>query len=101
MSATRLADRTRHIAPFHVMGVLAKARAMEAEGRSVISLFVGEPDFGTPEAIVKAGQQALANGHTGYTAAMGIPALRAAIAERYQRWHGIAVDPHRIAVTPG
>lgn len=101
MSANRLADRTRHIAPFHVMGVLAKARAMEAEGRSVISLFVGEPDFGTPEAIIKEGQQALADGHTGYTAAMGIPALRAAIAERYQRWHGITVDPARIAVTPG
>jgi aspartate/methionine/tyrosine aminotransferase len=74
---------------------------MEAEGRSVISLFVGEPDFGTPEAIVRAGQRALAEGHTGYTAAMGIPALRAAIADRYHRWHGIRLDPERILVTPG
>jgi len=101
MSAIRLADRTRHIAPFHVMGVLARARAMEAEGRTVISLFVGEPDFGTPDAIVRAGQQALADGHTGYTAATGIPALRRAIADRYQRWHGIRLDPQRIVVTPG
>ena len=97
----KLADRTQRIQPFHVMEILARAKALEAEGRSVIGLYVGEPDFGTPEAIVRAGQRALGNGHTGYTAATGIPALQEAIADRYRRWHGLDLAPDRIVVTPG
>ncbi|MHA7880409.1 MAG: aminotransferase class I/II-fold pyridoxal phosphate-dependent enzyme [Saccharospirillum sp.] len=96
-----LAQRTEHIAPFHVMAILAKAKAMAASGRSVISLYVGEPDFGTPAAIVEAGRAALAEGHTGYTATTGLPQLREAIADRYRRWHGLNLDPQRIVVTPG
>ena len=97
----QLADRTRRIQPFHVMKILARAKALAAEGRSVIGLYVGEPDFGTPGAIVKAGQVALADGHTGYTPATGLPELRQAIAERYRRWHGVELAPERILVTPG
>ncbi|MCH8529831.1 MAG: aminotransferase class I/II-fold pyridoxal phosphate-dependent enzyme [Saccharospirillum sp.] len=97
----QLAHRTDNIAPFHVMAILAKAKSMAASGRSVISLYVGEPDFGTPAAIVEAGRKALSDGHTGYTAATGIPELREAIADRYHRWHGLSLDPQRILVTPG
>lgn len=96
-----LAHRTDHIAPFHVMAILAKAKTMAAAGRSVISLYVGEPDFGTPAAIVEAGRAALSDGHTGYTAATGIVELREAIADRYFRWHGLTLEPQRILVTPG
>lgn len=96
-----LADRTNRIQPFQVMQILARAKTLAAQGRSVIGLYVGEPDFGTPQAIIEAGQAALANGHTGYTPATGLPPLRQAIAERYRRWHGIELAPERILVTPG
>ncbi|WP_108163022.1 aminotransferase class I/II-fold pyridoxal phosphate-dependent enzyme [Saccharospirillum sp. MSK14-1] len=97
----KLADRTDRIQPFQVMQILARAKTLAEQGRSVIGLYVGEPDFGTPQAIIEAGQAALANGHTGYTPATGLPPLRAAIAERYRRWHGVEVAPERILVTPG
>ncbi|WP_108126250.1 aminotransferase class I/II-fold pyridoxal phosphate-dependent enzyme [Saccharospirillum mangrovi] len=96
-----LAERTARIQPFQVMQILARAKTLAEQGRSVIGLYVGEPDFGTPQAIVEAGQAALANGHTGYTPATGLPELRRAIAERYRRWHGVDLDPARILVTPG
>ncbi len=95
--ARRLAD----IAPFHVMDILARARAMEAAGRDIIHLEIGEPDFATPDAIVEAGIAALRAGRTHYTAALGLPALREAIARFHAtRWRA-AVDPERIVVTPG
>lgn len=96
-----LADRTNRIQPFQVMQILARAKTLAEQGRSVIGLYVGEPDFGTPQAIIEAGQRALADGHTGYTPATGLPQLRAAIVERYRRWHGVEVAPERILVTPG
>ena len=89
------------IAPFHVMAILARARALEAQGHEVIHMEVGEPDFPTPAAIVEAGRRALADGHTRYTAAAGLPALREAIAEWYRRRFSVAVAPERILVTPG
>ena len=97
----KLADRTDRIQPFQVMQILARAKTLADQGRSVIGLYVGEPDFGTPKAIIEAGQAALADGHTGYTPATGLPQLRTAIAERYRRWHGVEVAPERILVTPG
>lgn len=96
-----LAERSHRIQPFHVMEILARAKTLAAQGRSIIGLYVGEPDFGTPDAIVQAGRDALSEGHTGYTAATGLPALREAIADRYRRWHGIDVSEDRIVVTPG
>ena len=87
--------------PFKVMEVLKRARAIEREGRRVIHFEVGEPEFPTPLAVVKAGKQALDDGHTGYSEALGIPELRIAIADDYRSRFGINVDPSRVAVTSG
>jgi aspartate/methionine/tyrosine aminotransferase len=98
---TRPATRTADIEPFRVMAVLARARALEAEGRDIVHMEVGEPDFATPEPIIEAGIAALRAGHTHYTPALGLPLLRAAIARHYGERHGVTVDPGRVAVTPG
>ncbi|XZG71174.1 pyridoxal phosphate-dependent aminotransferase [Chitinibacteraceae bacterium HSL-7] len=95
------AARLNQIEPFHVMRLLAEAKAMEAQGHDVIHLEVGEPDFATPPAIVKAGMAALAHGHTRYTAAAGLPQLREAIAGFYAERFGVHIDPRRIFITPG
>ncbi|MFN2309223.1 MAG: pyridoxal phosphate-dependent aminotransferase [Gammaproteobacteria bacterium] len=95
-----MARRMADIQPFHVMALLARARALEAAGRSIIHLEIGEPDFPTAAPIVAAGQAALSAGFTQYTPAAGLPALRAAIAAHY-REQAIEVDPARILVTPG
>jgi aspartate/methionine/tyrosine aminotransferase len=97
----RLARRMAHIEPFHVMALLARAQALEAAGRSIVHMEVGEPDFGTAGPIVAAGQRALAEGRTRYTAAAGIAALREAIAEHYRADYGVSVAAERIVVTPG
>jgi aspartate/methionine/tyrosine aminotransferase len=94
-------QRSRDIAPFHVMSLLARAQALEQAGHDVIHLEIGEPDFTTAEPIVRAGQAALAAGHTRYTAARGLPALRAAIAGFYGQRYNIDLDPERVLVTPG
>ncbi|HRH81250.1 MAG TPA: aminotransferase class I/II-fold pyridoxal phosphate-dependent enzyme [Thiobacillaceae bacterium] len=83
------------------MEVLGRAKAMQAAGRSIIHLEVGEADFPTPEPIVAAGIAALHAGHTHYTPALGLPELRRAIAGHYATRYGVAVSPDRIAVTPG
>ena len=82
--AVKLSKRLSAIAPFQVMAILEKARALQAAGHDVIHLEVGEPDFATPQAIVDAGRAALAAGHTYYTAAQGLAELRQAIAAFYQ-----------------
>src|SRR3712207_4087927 len=81
--------------------VLAKAKALEAQGRDIIHLEIGEPDFATPAHVVEAGCRALRAGHTHYTPTAGIPELRAAIAEYVGRSRGIEVDPGQVVVTPG
>lgn len=93
--------RSRAIEPFHVMALLARANELQAAGHDVIHLEIGEPDFVTAAPIVVAGQAALAAGHTGYTAARGLPALRQAIARFYGQRYGLDIDPARIMVTPG
>ncbi len=95
------AYRMAQVQPFYVMELLAKAKAMEAEGRSILHMEVGEPDFATPDPIVSAGIQALEQGMTHYTPAAGIPELRAAIAQEYQRRFGVNISTNRIVVTPG
>jgi len=95
------AIRTTDIEPFRVMAILARARAMEAAGRDIVHMEVGEPDFATPEPIVEAGIAALRAGHTHYTPALGLPTLRQAIADYYGEHYGVAVNPGRVAVTPG
>lgn len=96
-----LSARSGRIEPFHVMRILARAREMEAAGRDLVHMEIGEPDFSTPAPIVAAGQRALADGKTHYTPARGLPELRTAIADYYRRRFSIAVDAGRILVTPG
>jgi aspartate/methionine/tyrosine aminotransferase len=96
-----VARRMAGIEPFHVMSILARARALEAEGRDIVHLEIGEPDFPTPPPIIAAGQQALAEGRTKYTQAIGLPALREAIASYYAQRYGVTVAAERIVVTPG
>ncbi|KAA6185488.1 aminotransferase class I/II-fold pyridoxal phosphate-dependent enzyme [Thiohalocapsa marina] len=93
--------RAAAVAPFHVMRILERARALEADGRDLIHLEVGEPDFPTPEPVIAEARAALASAPLGYTPAAGLPRLRQAIADHYRRRYGVAVDPARIIVTPG
>ncbi|NHC06257.1 pyridoxal phosphate-dependent aminotransferase [Azonexus fungiphilus] len=96
-SAQRLAD----IAPFHVVELLTRARQLESEGRDIIHMEVGEPDFATPAPIVNAAVDALNSGKTLYTQALGLPELRQAISDFYRQRYGVAVPAARIAVTNG
>lgn len=96
-TARRMAD----IQPFHVMEILKRAHQLEAAGRDIIHLEVGEPDFPTPPTIVEAARDFLAGGHVHYTPALGLTALREAIARFYHDRFGADVAPERIIVTPG
>ncbi len=95
------AERLRDINPFRVMMVLERAKALEAAGRHIVHLEVGEPDFVTAAPILEAGRAALASGHTGYTPAAGLPALRERIASYYLDRYGVQVSSERIFITPG
>jgi len=81
--------------------VLAKAKALEKEGRDIVHLEIGEPDFDTPNNIKEAAVKAMKAGYTHYTPASGIPELRNAIAEYLSKSRGIHVDPEEVVVTPG
>jgi aspartate aminotransferase len=81
--------------------VLARANVLAAQGRSIINLGIGQPDFPTPEHIVEAGRKALADGHHGYTPANGIPALRAAVVADLFRRHRVEVPPDLVLIVPG
>ncbi|EKU26580.1 pyridoxal phosphate-dependent aminotransferase [Xanthomonas graminis] len=87
-------QRSRDIEPFHVMALLARANELEHAGHDVIHLEIGEPDFTTAAPIVAAG-------HTRYTAARGLPALREALATFYRQRYDVDLDPARIMITPG
>lgn len=89
------------IEPFHVMRVLKRAKEMEKAGRHVIHMEVGEPDFTTPQPIVRAAKEALDNGLTQYTPAAGVLELREAIANYYAVRYGVDISPERILITPG
>ncbi len=95
------ASRLVGIAPFHVMELLARAKTLEAEGRDIIHMEVGEPDFPTPEPIVAAAQAHIASGRVFYTSALGLPELRSAIAGFYATRYGLTVSASRIVVTAG
>jgi aspartate/methionine/tyrosine aminotransferase len=97
----RLAKRTQGITPFYVMELLRRAKQLEAQGRDVIHMEIGEPDFATPQAIVQAGISHLKTGEVKYTPAAGLPALREKISEFYRQRYSVTVDKARIFVTPG
>jgi aspartate/methionine/tyrosine aminotransferase len=81
--------------------VLARARALEAKGRHVIHLEIGEPDFDSPRSVVAAGVASIERGETHYTPSAGIPELRDAVAQYLNRTRGLAVEPGQVIVTPG
>jgi aspartate/methionine/tyrosine aminotransferase len=90
-----------NVPPFIVMDVMAAAARLEAEGRQVIHMEVGQPAAPAPATAIAAAQKALATGRISYTEALGIPALRARIAGHYRDQYGVEVDPNRIVVTTG
>ncbi len=81
--------------------VLARAKALEAQGRDIVNLGIGQPDFKTPAHIVEAGCKALRDGHHGYTPAAGIPELREAVAADLHRRHGVEVSARNVLIVPG
>jgi len=97
----KIADRMQAIQPFHVMALLGRARELEAAGRSIVHMEIGEPDFVTPQPVIDAGIKALSAGFTHYTPATGLPALRERIAAFYLDRYGVSISPGRIVVTPG
>ncbi|TAG44897.1 MAG: pyridoxal phosphate-dependent aminotransferase [Betaproteobacteria bacterium] len=101
MNSSHLANRLQHIAPFHVMEIAAHARRLQAAGRDVIHMEIGEPDFTTPQPVIDAAQSLLASGEIYYTSALGILPLRQAISGHYRRVYGIDIAPERIIVTAG
>ena len=97
----RPAQRLAEIEPFHVVELLTRARQLEAEGRDIIHMEVGEPDFPTPAPIANAAVDAIKSGKTLYTQALFLPELREAISDFYGKRYGVAVPASRIAVTNG
>ncbi len=97
----RVARRMAEIEPFHVMALLARARELEAQGRSIIHMEIGEPDFPTPEPVLRAGIRALEKGELFYTPTPGLPELRQAIAGYYRSRYGVEVPASRVIVTTG
>ena len=81
--------------------VLARAKALEAQGKHIIHMGIGQPDFPTPAHIVEAACKALKDGHHGYTPAGGIPELREAVAADIAKYRGVEVDPDTVLIAPG
>ncbi|MGD2052641.1 MAG: pyridoxal phosphate-dependent aminotransferase [Gammaproteobacteria bacterium] len=96
-----LTSRAAEVRPFYVMDLLARAKQLEAEGRSILHLEVGEPDFPTPRPVIDAGIMALRQLKTHYTPALGLPELRRLIADYYSHKYQLEIDPRRVIVTPG
>jgi len=97
----RLAECMNRLGTESAFDVLARAKALEAQGREIIHLEIGEPDFDTPDHIVEAAVRALRDGHTHYTPAAGVPELRQAIAQHISSSRGVEVYPEQVVVTPG
>lgn len=101
MPPISLAARLDQIAPFHVMELAKMATALERQGRHIIHMGIGEPDFTAAPAVIAAANQAMADGKMQYTPATGVPELRHAIAAHYRRTYGLDIAPARIVVTAG
>src|SRR5262245_17116709 len=98
---TPTARRADEIEPFEVMDVLSRAHALEAAGRKVVHMEIGEPDFTAPPPVVEAGVRAIRDGLTAYTATLGLPALREAISNFYEKKFNVRAGAERIAITAG
>ena len=97
----QVADRMQGISAFYVMELLQRAKQLEHEGRDIIHMEIGEPDFQTPQAVIDAGRALLKTGEVKYTAAAGLPELRRCIADFYLHTYGVRLDPKRVFITPG
>ncbi len=93
--------RTREITPFIVMEILERAKQLEAQGRDIIQLQIGEPDFETPAVIKEAHDKALRDGHTHYTPSLGDPELKEALSAYYKKRYKVDVAPERFFICPG
>ena len=101
MNLGKLAARLDNIDPFHVMELAKTAVALEQQGRHIIHMGIGEPDFTAAPAVIEAAAHAMADGRMQYTPATGLPALREAIAAHYRTVFGLDIAPSRIIVTAG
>jgi aspartate aminotransferase len=95
------AERVKPLRPEGAYAVLARAQELEAQGRSIIHLEIGQPDFPTPSNVSQAGIDAINHGHTRYSPPAGIPRLRQAIAQVAGRQRGLQIDPDRVVVGCG
>jgi aspartate/methionine/tyrosine aminotransferase len=96
-----VSKRAQAVHPFVVMDVVARAKQLEAQGRDIVRMDVGDPDLPTPEVITRAAEAAMEAGDTGYTQSMGLPDLREAVSARFASKYGVAVSPDDIVVTQG
>jgi aspartate/methionine/tyrosine aminotransferase len=94
-------SRRSAVPPFMVMDVMAAAARLEAQGRRIVHMEVGQPAAAAPSTAIAAAHSALLSGPLGYTETLGIASLRHRIARSYRDWHGLDVDPQRIVVTTG
>ncbi len=94
-------SRASQVRPFQVMAILAEAQALQAAGRDIIHLEVGEPDFPTPEPLIDAAVAAMRAGKTGYTPALGLPQLRQKLADYYHQRFAVEISPQRFVLAPG
>ncbi|WP_299409487.1 aminotransferase class I/II-fold pyridoxal phosphate-dependent enzyme [uncultured Roseobacter sp.] len=94
-------SRRSAVDPFIVMDVMEAARRLEDAGRHIIHMEVGQPGTGAPKAAAKSLTRAMDAGPLGYTVALGLPALRARIAQMYGEWYNVDLDPNRVVITPG
>ena len=103
MSNERIADKDplSKVNPFRVMTVMARAQYLESQGRRIVHMEVGEPDFSSAQPIIDAGKRALDDGLTQYTAASGLAELRECLSVHYRENYNVEVDANRILITPG
>jgi len=97
----KIAKRAAALSPSLTLAIDSKAKQMKAEGHDVVGFGAGEPDFDTPQHIKDAAAKALADGFTKYTPSSGIPELREAIAQKFQRDNGLTYKPSQIIVSNG
>ena len=95
------AHRNLNLGTETAFSVLARANKLASEGKNIINLGIGQPDFQTPEHIVEAGIKALRDGHHGYTQSTGIPQLREAVSNDIERRHKVNISPDQILIVPG
>jgi len=96
-----VSEKAKNITPFIVMDVLERASVLEKQGKHIIHLEVGEPDFNVPACVQKATEKAIKQGHTHYTHSLGDPELRQEICNSYHKNYNLLISPDQVIVTSG